>query len=115
MLNNTVSSNAGQMEIVAGITGSGERIKIKGTSLTPNADMLVLTIDGSSRMSVEYAKARDAINKDHAILFASNQALAKKMRSNWKRRVVEALGGKVSKNEKLNLIVTFKDGSIARL
>lgn len=92
-----------------------ETIKANGTkvSLTPNCDKLV--IDPEGRGSIEYARARNAINMDYSLLFRSNQALAKRLRREQKKTVVSFLKGEVSKNGEGKLIVTFPDKTVARL
>jgi hypothetical protein len=84
-----------------------------GYSYTPAMNNLFINPDG--RGSVEYAKARVAINEDFRTIFEYNQALAKRTRKEAKRAMVQLLGGKVSKNNKEKLIVTFPDNSVARL
>lgn len=94
-------------------TESTKLVTLKRTSLTPNFDTLVL--DPHGRGSVEYARARDAINQDYKLNFAGNQPLAKRYRKASKEAVVEYLKGTVGKNKENKLIVTFPDGSIANL
>jgi erythromycin esterase-like protein len=96
------------------ITASGKRL-----SLTAHADAVML--DPTGRGSVEYAKARVAIKKDFQENFKMNQPLAKRLRKQTRHIVVDHLKGKVSlkksedKKEKDYYIVTFPDGSVARL
>ena len=111
------------------ITATGKSI-----SLTPNSDAMFLNED-ASKLSVEYAKARNAINADFRILVKGNVALAKRIRRESKRTVVEFLKGKVSKKQdilrdkdnnpvldsdgkeqqEMKFLVTFPDNSVARL
>ena len=96
------------------VKSNGKKETISGT--TPHFEALVLNKEG--KLSVEYAKARTAINADHALNFPKNQALAKRLRKECKKVVVEMLGGKVStafvEGEK-RLLVTFPDQTVARL
>ena len=95
----------------------------KRVSLTPNCDQVFL--DPNGRGSVEYARARKAIEADFKENFKMNQPLAKNLRRKSKHSVVETLKGKVSfkmvedkKNpgkERKAYIVTFPDESIAYL
>ena len=103
--------------ITAAVTASGKRIEVEESSLSPHCDQLLINKD-AKRLSVEYAKARSAINEDFKVNFAANQALAKRLRSDRKRKIVDHLGGKVSKKHedgKMKLLVTFPDGSTANL
>jgi hypothetical protein len=98
-----------------------DTIKANGqrTSLTPNADRIL--IDPTGRGSVEYAKARQAIQADFQLNFAMNQPLAKKMRKQSRHAIVDFLKGTVTlkqsakAGEKPYYIVTFPDNSVARL
>ena len=85
----------------------------KQTELTPHCNNTLLNPEGKG--SVEYARARSAINEDFKINFPRNEALAKRLRKESKRTVIEHLGGVVSRNDEKKLIVTFPDKSIARL
>lgn len=91
------------------IQANGKRV-----SLTPNGDQIIID-PSSSRLSIEYAKARSAINADFALNVKGNEAMARRLRRESKTKVVDFLGGKVSKNDKGKLIVTFPDQSIAHL
>lgn len=110
------------MQQVLAVTASGKEIKAEVSSLTPNCDKMLLD-KNAPRLSVEYAKARMNINEDFKFVFSFNQPLAKKFRKEWKRNVVSFLDGKVSTKEEANkqgkmekkIIVTFPDGSVARL
>lgn len=82
-------------------------------SLTPHCDAVLL--DPAGKGSVEYARARSAINEDFKLNYPGNQALAKRLRKSSKRTVVEFLKGKVSRNKEDKLIVTFPDNSVAHL
>lgn len=99
------------------------------SSTTPNCDSVYLD-KNAPRLSVEYAKARKAINDDYALMQPRNQALAKRLRKESKHRVVAFLEGKVSRKtlnagdpgykddkqgEQFRMIVTFADGSVANL
>lgn len=101
---------------VAVVSANGQKQVI--TAVHPRFDALVLNVH-APKLSVEYARARDAINGDFADLVKKNEALAKRIRRGCKDVVVEALGGKVSKgkDEKggMKLLVTFPDHSVARL
>jgi hypothetical protein len=95
----------------------------KRISLTPNCDGVF--IDPAGRGSVEYAKARTAIDADYRINFAMNQPLAKNKRRESKTAIINVLGGKVSSKmvedkkdptkKRKQFIITFNDGSIANL
>ena len=111
------------------ITATGKSI-----SLTPHSDALFLNED-APKLSVEYAKARNAINADFRILVKGNVAMAKRIRRESKRAVTEFLKGKVSKKQDVirdkdnnpvldsegkeqpetKFLVTFPDNSVARL
>lgn len=102
----------------------------KRISLTPHCDELFIDLS-APRLSVEYAKARSAIDADYNTNFKMNQPLAKNKRNQSKRNIIEAMGGKVSKKflkdkdgnaifnnngkEKYQLIVTFPDHTVANL
>lgn len=104
------------MEVIQATTG-------KRVSLTPNLDKIF--IDPTNRGSVEYARARNAINADFRVNFKMNQPLAIKLRRQSKRVAVEALNGTVSKKmvddeknpgkQRPVFIVTFPDKSVANL
>jgi hypothetical protein len=90
------------------------------SSLTPNCDLVF--INKNAKLSVEYAKARNAIEEDFKTMFRSNQAMAKKVRKEYKTKVVAHMDGKVSWAEKDKggkkhryLIVTFPDHTVATL
>ena len=85
----------------------------KQTELTPNCNATLLNPEGKG--SVEYARARSAINEDFKLNFPRNEALAKRIRKESKRTVVSFLKGEVTRNTENKLIVTFPDKSIARL
>lgn len=106
------------------VTASGKRL-----SLTSNADTIIVDA-GAPRLSVEYAKCRGAIQADFRENFKMNQPMAKRMRREAKQIVIEHLKGKVSKKtieqsdpeyskerggEQYKMLVTFPDGSVARL
>lgn len=94
----------------------------KITSLNPNCDACMID-NTAAKLSVEYARARTAINEDFKLTFPANQALAKRIRKESKTRTVAFLGGKVSKKwndmedtaKGFKLIVTFPDGTVANL
>src|SRR5687767_4661714 len=65
------------------------------SSLTPNSDKVFIN-KKAPRLSVEYAKARNAIYEDYKLLFASNQAMAKRVKKEHKDRAVNYLEGKVA-------------------
>lgn len=98
--------------------------KVKLNSTTPNSDLLFID-SNAPKKSIEYARARVAINADFACNMTHNAALAKRIRRESKERTVSFLGGKVSKkmlderdaqgNQRWKMIVTFKDGSVANL
>jgi hypothetical protein len=91
-------------------------------SLRPNAEACFID-NKAAKLSVEYARARTAINEDYKLMFPRNQALAKRMRQESKKEVVSFLDGKVSKkwndmedtSKGYKLIVSFPDGSVANL
>lgn len=91
-------------------------------STTPNCDKVFLNREAPKR-SVEYAKARTAINEDFMENKVHNVALAKRVRKESKHKVVAFLEGKVSKkwndpadeSKGFKYIVSFPDGSQANL
>lgn len=98
------------------VTPNGKKETISAT--TANFDQLQLNKEG--KRSIEYARARTAINEDYKNNFKSNQALAKRVRKACKEVVVEVLEGKVStkvdeKTKEKKILVTFPDHSVARL
>ena len=97
------------------VSANGQKQVING--MHPHFDKLVLD-QNARKLSVEYAKARIAINEDYKLNFARNQALAKRIRRESKNVVIEVLGGKVSTktegNEK-KVLVTFPDQTVARI
>ncbi len=97
---------------ISAVNGAGKIISMVTT--TPHCDAILIN-DKAPRLSVEYAKCRTAINEDFKLMFASNQALAKRQRSESKHRIVAHLKGEVSRNKEGDLIVTFPDTSVARL
>jgi hypothetical protein len=104
------------------VSSSGKQTTI--SAITPNFDGLSLD-KNAPKLSVEYAKARTAVNLDYAQNHPRNQALAKRVRRACKDVVVDVLGGKVSKTKvtddkakdfgQVKLLVTFPDQSVARL
>jgi hypothetical protein len=112
------------MQTTTHVTASGKRL-----SLTSSADAIIVD-PGAPRLSVEYAKARGAIQADFRENFKMNQPMAKRMRKEQKQIVIEHLKGKVSKKtievgdkeynkerggEQYKMLVTFPDNSVARL
>ena len=102
------------------VSPNGKKEVING--IHPNFDKLVLD-QNAPKMSVEYAKARDAINEDYKLNYGRNVALAKRIRRESKNVVIEVLGGKVStktetmsngKSEK-KVLITFPDNTVARI
>jgi hypothetical protein len=106
------------------VTASGKRL-----SLSSHADQIIID-SNAPRLSVEYAKARDAIQADFRENFKMNQPMAKRMKRQSKETVIEFLGGKVSKKvltpedkdyntkrggSQFKMLVTFPDNSVARL
>ena len=92
----------------------------KRHSLTPALDRIVL--DMTRKASVNYAEARAALNEDfHRNKQDLGEAIAARTRKKYKRALVDMLEGVVSKRvdkadeKKYQLIVTFKDGSVANL
>lgn len=92
------------------INATGKRV-----SLTQHADKLFID-PNAKRLSVEYAKARNAWQADFKENFKMNEPMAKRMRRQMREATIEFLNGKVSKSEKTGkFIVTFPDNTVAVL
>lgn len=73
-----------------------------------------VTVDGTERASVLYAKGRYAIDAHCEKTAKSNAAYAKTMGLKLRQEMVLALDGKVYPDKKHGRMVTFGDGSKAK-
>lgn len=76
-----------------------------------------INLNPNSKKSVEYARARAAINHDCYTLYKDNAAAAKNFKVARKKVIIEFLGGKIQKvndEQGYRKLVVFPDESKAR-